>query len=180
MKAKLLLIPLIMLATACSDENSDLQEWMKTTQQQAKSRLKPPSPPEPVEAAQYNQPAPINPHAFHLYRMRAAAPQVTSGSLPDLRRPKQLLENMSLETLMFVGTIGSGNNLSALVSSATDSHVYTVNLGNYMGKNYGRVVKITTDELTLSETVEDSNGNWTPRKTIMPLGKAIEVKDTKK
>ncbi len=173
MKAKLLLIPLIMLAAACSEENEDLTEWMQTTQKNAKSHLKPPTPPEMAEPAQYNPPAPINPHAFSVYRMRSAQPQINSGTPPDLRRPKQLLETVSLDKLKFVGTIGSGNHLSALINSANDNLVYTVNVGNYLGQNYGRIIKITPDAVTLSETVEDTNGNWEKRQVVMPLGETI-------
>ena len=86
---------------------------------------------------------------------------------------KQLLETVSLDKLKFVGTIGSGNHLSALINSANDNLVYTVNVGNYLGQNYGRIIKITPDAVTLSETVEDTNGNWEKRQVVMPLGETI-------
>ena len=42
-----------------------------------------------------------------------------------------------------------------------------------MGQNYGRIIKITPDAVTLSETVEDTNGNWEKRQVVMPLGETI-------
>lgn len=176
MNAKLLLlVPLVLLATGCEEEGSDLNAWMQETQQRAKANLKPPVAPEKVEPAHYTTPAPITPHAFSLYRMKAMVD--TSASMinaPNLNRPKELLENASLDKLKFVGTIGSGNNLSALISLDNQT-VYTVKLGNYMGQDYGRVVKITPDEITLRETVEDAEGNWVPRQTVLALGVTPEI-----
>lgn len=172
----LLLIPFVMLATACSEEDSDLNAWMQETQQRAKANLKPPVPPEQVQPAFYSTPAPINPHAFSLYRMRALAPITASVGAPNLNRPKELLETVTLDKLKFVGTIGSKNSLSALIS-VDGAQVYTVKLGNYLGTNFGRVVKITPDEITLRETVEDADGSWIPRQTVLALG---ETPDTKK
>ncbi len=175
MNAKLLLlIPLVMLATGCEKEDSDLNAWMQQTQQNAKAKLSPPKAPDPVIPAQYTTPAPINPHAFNLYRMKAMDPTVSTVNAPNLNRPKELLENATLAQLKFVGTIGSGNQLSALIS-LDDKQVYTVNVGNYMGQDYGRIIKITPDEITLRETVEDADGNWTPRQTVLALGETPEV-----
>lgn len=174
MKAKLLLISLVVFtAAACSDEQEELNSWMNQTQQEAKAKLKPPEEPAPVERVTYNIPAPINPHAFSELRMKANMPVVTQYR-PDLNRPKELLEKVGLDKLQFVGTIGSGNVLSALINH--DNHVYTVKTGNYMGENFGRVSKITPDEITLVETVEDANGNWVRRQTIMALGGSTETK----
>lgn len=176
MKAKLfLLIPMVMLATGCEEEGSDLNAWMQETQQRAKANLQPPKAPEPVQPAYYNTPGRIDPHAFNLYRMRAAVSISSSlKNAPNLNRPKELLESVGLDKLKFVGTIGSGNNLSALISME-GQQVYTVKLGNYLGSNYGRVVKITPDEITLRETVEDAEGNWVPRQTVLVLGETPEV-----
>lgn len=173
----LLLIPLVMLATGCEEEGSDdLNAWMQTTQQEAKANLQPPQAPEPVLPAQYTTPGRIDPHAFSLYRMRAAVPIANSlANAPNLNRPKELLESVSLDKLKFVGTIGSGKALSALISMEGEQ-VYTVKLGNYLGSNYGKVIKITPDEITLRETVEDADGNWVPRQTVLALGETPEVK----
>lgn len=178
MNAKLfLLIPIVMLATGCiEEEESNLETWMQETQQKAKANLQPPQAPEPVHPAFYTTPARIDPHAFSLYRMRAAVPIANSlANAPNLNRPKELLESVTLDKLKFVGTIGSGNQLSALISME-GNQVYTVKLGNYLGTNYGRVVKITSDEITLRETVEDAEGNWTPRQTVLVLGETPEEK----
>lgn len=180
MKTKLLLLlPMVMLATACSEEHSDLQAWMQETQQAAKSKLKPPEAPEEVARVTYHDPERIVPNAFDIRRMRPDVDRpVNTANLPNLNRPKELLENYALNQLKFVGTIGSGNALSALIEA--EGQVYTVKLGNYLGQNYGRVVKITPDEITLSETIEDSKEGWVKRQMLMVLGQVGEADEAKK
>lgn len=161
MKAKLLLIPLsLMLLAGCSEEHEDLQQWMKEVKQAAK-----PKPQETFSSpprVTYQDRPDVIPNAFSVFRMRAAY-QV--GNAPNVNRAKELLEEYELDQLKFVGAIGSGGSWSALVEA--DGHVYTVKPGNHMGKNFGRVTKITPDEITLTETVEDSYGNWVNKQAKM-------------
>lgn len=164
-------MPVFML-TACLDfsEQDDLQQFMTESRQKAQS--KPPEVFTPAVRPQYIDPPDINPHAFSILRMRPEEAEMvdetgnrkTGLNAPNLNRPKEVLEGYDLENLRFVGTIGSsGSSLSGLVEA--DGHVYTVRVGNYMGKNYGRVVKITADEITLVEKFEDANNNWTDKQT---------------
>lgn len=157
MKAKFLLIPLsLMLLTGCSEEHEDLQQWMTDAKKSAQPKAQETF--ASVPQATYNDPPPVIPNAFSILRMRAA---YQTGNAPNLNRSKELLEKYDLTELKFVGAIGSGNAWSALVE--VDNHVYTVKPGNHLGKNFGRVSKITPDEITLVETVEDSYGNWVHR-----------------
>lgn len=168
MKAKLLLIPLVVILAGCSEEHEDLQLWMTQAKQEAKMNVQKPQPPEPVQPVQYTVPPHISPHAFSIHRMRSA---YQAGNAPDLNRVKEVLEDYELDALKFVGVIGSGKALSGLID--VDGHVYTVKPGNYMGKHYGRIVSITADEIVLSETVEDSFGNWVQRKAkVIPSADA--------
>lgn len=154
MKAKLLLIPVsLMLLAGCSEEHEDLQQWMADAKKAAQPKAKETF--TTLPQATYNDPPPVVPNAFSIFRMRAA---YQTGNAPNLNRSKELLEKYDLEQLKFVGAIGSGGSWSALIE--VDGHVYTVKPGNHMGKNFGRISKITPDEITLVETVEDSYGNW--------------------
>lgn len=170
MKARLLLIPLMMLA-GCSTEHEDLQSWMNETKQKAKSHVQKPQPPAPVQPVVYNEPPNISPNAFSYQRMRALK---ESGQAPNTNRAKEILEDFDLEELKFVGVIGSGNALSGLVE--VNGHVYTVKPGNYMGKNYGRIVRITADEIVLKETFEDASGIWSQREAkVVPQADVEEA-----
>ena len=84
-----------------------------------------------------------------------------------MNRPKELLENYSLENLNYVGSIGAGKALSAMIE--VEGHVYTVNVGNHVGQNFGRIVRITPDVIKVVEVVEDASGNWTNREAEIVL-----------
>lgn len=163
---KYLLCLCMLTLAACSAENEDLQEWMRNTKQQAKST------PIQTQEAQvniqptYTPPAPPQMNIFEPARLRAG---LQGDNAPDLNRPKQILENFPLNELHYVGLIqAAGKAPSAFIS--VNDHVYTVNLGNYLGENYGRITSITPDEIVIAELVEDSSsGKWINRRASLPL-----------
>lgn len=163
MKAKLFLMSALVLA-GCSEQYGDLQSWMQETRNEAKSKIRPAEPPAPIEPVTYFPPQTSGPNAFNAQRLKAA---FQNNNAPDLQRNKELLENYSLENLRYVGSIGSGNNLSALIEVEVNGepHVYTVKQGNHLGQNFGRIAKITPDKIDIIETVEDTYGNWVNRPT---------------
>ena len=57
-----------------------------------------------------------------------------------------------------------------------DRTVHQVKAGNYLGQNFGVVTKITENDLTLKELVEDANGDWVERFSTMQL----QEQETKK
>ena len=58
-----------------------------------------------------------------------------------------------------IGTVNMKSNLWALVRSA-DKTVYRVREGNYMGQNYGKIIRISLDKIELMEIVPDKPGTW--------------------
>jgi type IV pilus assembly protein PilP len=88
---------------------------------------------------------------------------------PDLSRPKQYLEGFSLDALAMVGTITKpGNPLEALIEDPTGS-VTRVRVGSYMGRNFGRVVEVSSDQIALVEIVPDGQDGWVERSRNISL-----------
>lgn len=83
-----------------------------------------------------------------------------NGIKPDTSRRKEELEAFPVETLKMIGTVKDAkSNLWALVKSA-DKTVYRVKEGNYMGQNYGKIIRVTADKIELMEIVPDQPGMW--------------------
>ena len=82
-----------------------------------------------------------------------------SGIRPDTTRRKEELEAFPIETLKMIGTVNMKSNLWALVKSA-DRTVYRVKVGNYMGQNYGKIIRISPEKIELMEIVPDQPGSW--------------------
>ncbi|KEQ00167.1 Tfp pilus assembly protein PilP [Snodgrassella alvi SCGC AB-598-P14] len=153
---------------ACSSANEDLHEWMQNTRQQVKTQNVKPNETKLNIQPTYTPPVQPQMNIFDPARFKAG---LQGSNAPDLNRPKQILENFSLDELHYVGLIkGEGKAPSAFI--AVNGHVYTVNVGNYLGQSYGRITAITQDEIVISELVEDSYGNWTTRRTSLPLQSA--------
>lgn len=176
MKRKILLVSLTVLSgivlSGCSEEYSDLQQWMTNARNEAKAKVKPVQPPEPIQPVTYFEPQLSGPDSFSQQRMRAA---FQNGGMPDMDRPKELLENYSLENLTYVGSIGAKNALSGLIE-VPNGHTYTVKPGNHLGQNYGRISRITPDKIEIVEIVEDVSGKWVDRKTELLASPSGSVK----
>ena len=50
-----------------------------------------------------------------------------------------------------------------------DALLYQVQIGNYLGQNYGRINKITETAIELREIVQDATGDWIERNVSLEL-----------
>jgi len=91
------------------------------------------------------------------------------GPRPDLQRSREYLERFELDTLTMVGTFSRETAEWALVQDP-DGVVHRVAVGNYMGKNHGKVSEISNDEVQLSEFIADGVGGWLVREASVALG----------
>ncbi|MFB3084100.1 MAG: pilus assembly protein PilP, partial [Gammaproteobacteria bacterium] len=50
-----------------------------------------------------------------------------------------------------------------------DGTIHRVKVGNYMGRNIGKITNIYEDRIELREVVQDSQGRWTERTAALAL-----------
>ena len=89
-----------------------------------------------------------------------------SGLQPDTKRPRERLEQFPLDSLRLHGTLVIGKVRWALIGSP-DNIVYSVRVGNHVGRNFGRIDSIREDTLDLTEIVSDGLGGWQKRKATL-------------
>lgn len=83
-----------------------------------------------------------------------------TGIRPDTERRKEELEAYSLDTLRMMGTLVDGKGLWGLIQ-AKDGTIHSVQAGNHMGQNYGKITRILEDKIELIEIVPDTKpGTW--------------------
>ncbi len=87
---------------------------------------------------------------------------------PDMNRKREALEQFPLDTLKFVGNLERGGTRWGLIS-APDKSVYRVQVGNYIGKNYGRILSITDTTMKLLEIIPNGTGGWIDREAALAL-----------
>ncbi len=102
---------------------------------------------------------------------QAPPPQVAvggSGIKPDPTRPREPLEAYDLDSLRMVGTVKKASTLWALIQTG-EGTIYRVRTGNHMGKNNGRIVRITEEGIDLVEIVPDGPGTWREQQARLNL-----------
>jgi len=156
--------------TACSTDLGDLNDYLEDV----KSRPADPIPPIPAVKT-------YTPYVYEGQTGRdpfrpstsegadeTSASSNRGGPRPDFDRPKEYLEQFELDTLSMVGKFAMGDSEWALIRDP-DGVVHRVAVGNYIGRNYGRVTYIQPREIGLSELISDGSGGWLVREASMSV-----------
>lgn len=91
-----------------------------------------------------------------------------SGPRPDPDRRKQPLEAYPLDSLVMVGTLGSGPGIVGLVMSP-DRVTHRVTTETYLGQNEGHVTSVGPAKIEITELVPDGAGGWIARPASIAL-----------
>ncbi len=86
---------------------------------------------------------------------------------PDETRIKQFLEEFNIETFTMVGTLVNGGGTYALIKGGDGVH--RVKVGDYLGRNHGRIIEIGEAEVDVVEIVPDGDGGWLERPRSLTL-----------
>lgn len=155
-------VSLLLLAGCSDDDFSDLNQYIIEVKAKPKGTIKPLPEIKVVEPFIFNPEElrdPFKPtKPIELVGDDAGA-STGSGIRPDLTRRKEELEAFPLETLKMIGTVSMKSSLWALIKS-TDKTIYRVREGNYMGQNYGKIIRISADKIELMEIIPDKPGTW--------------------
>ncbi|HEY1891124.1 MAG TPA: pilus assembly protein PilP [Steroidobacteraceae bacterium] len=145
----------------CSGADSDLQQFIQQTQQQPGGHVDPLPEIKPYETYVYDDQS---------LRSPFVPSQATgfSSVRPDAKRPREFLEQFSLDTLKMVGTIRMAGTIYALVQTR-DGIVHRVTVGNYMGQNDGRITDISYSKIDIAEIVPDGLGGYMKRPAALGL-----------
>lgn len=156
------------LLTGCSASFEDVQSQMEAIRQKPRGKVEPP--PEFT-------PMPTFTYAAHQLRSPFAPPMsaeqmmLSSGKKvePDLNRPQEYLERFNLEVLRFRGTLQRPNGPTFALIEDGNGGVQRVKVGNYLGKNQGRIVEINPTQISLVEVVPDGRDGWVERPRSLAL-----------
>ncbi|WP_192484426.1 MULTISPECIES: pilus assembly protein PilP [Cysteiniphilum] len=91
---------------------------------------------------------------------------------PDLARRKTPLEKIPLENLKFSGVIEQNGHFWAIITNVKNQHTNIVQVGDYIGRDYGRVDKITAKYVEIDERKKGKEGQWLKVDTVLKLDQA--------
>ncbi len=164
------LVPAVLSLGGCSrgPELDQLEARLDETRARPRGRIEPPPEFEPIATFSYGahqERPPFTPPIDEEELDRPDGRQVE----PDRDRPTEYLERYALDSLRMVGTITrEGEPLQALVLDPTGS-VNRVRAGDYMGRNFGRVIEVDEGRISLVEIVPDGRDGWVERSRTIRL-----------
>lgn len=157
----------------CADSgDEELQAWMAEQRNSMRPKTEAVSEPKTFKPQAYVDTGALDPFSIRKltsgFKSDAASPVTNSALIaPELNRRKEPLENYPLDVMGFVGSLKKTDKQAALLR--VDKLIYQVNVGSYIGQNYGKITKITETELTVREIVQDAAGEWIERQAVLQL-----------
>ena len=166
------LAAILVLAGCGSSGQDELQDWMNEQRALTKPKVQPIPEPKKFAPQAYTQEGAIDPFSNQklTQALKRESAQTTSNAAlvaPELARRKEPLESYPLDAMAMVGSLLKEGTPVALVT--VDKLLYQVRPGNYLGQNYGKIMKVTESEVTLREIVQDAAGEWIERTATLQL-----------
>ncbi|SDJ31939.1 type 4a pilus biogenesis lipoprotein PilP [Pseudomonas indica] len=146
---------------------SDLQAYMDEVRARPKGAIEPLPKFQPYEAFTYSAASLRSPFQPPVKIDLASQKKGSKDIKPDETRVKQFLEGFNIETFVMVGTLSNEAGMFALVQGA--GGVHRVKVGDYLGRNHGRIVAINEGQIDVVEIVPDGEGGWLERPRSLTL-----------
>jgi type IV pilus assembly protein PilP len=159
----------VLLLTGCEAEQGELTQWIEQQKREAKPDVLPLSPPKKFNPQAYVALGSVEPFSNQklTVSLRQEARQPNSLLAKEINRRKGPLEAYPLDSMSMVGSLSKAGQPYALLR--VDKLLYQVKLGEYLGQNYGKIMKISETALSLREIVQDAAGEWIERTSALQL-----------
>jgi type IV pilus assembly protein PilP len=148
----------------CSNHLDELEQKVAEIKNKPGERIEPLPEIKPYEAFAYSAASLRSPFV-------PSAPSrsdVATAVRPDVKRPREFLEQFPLDTMRMVGTLQLQGRNYGLVQGK-DGLVHRVLPGNFMGQNDGRVIGISSTKISIIEIVPDGLGGYIERPAALAL-----------
>ena len=170
-KVRLLnLLGMTALLSACSGNNNfnDLQQFVDTVKARPAAQVEPVPVFVPYEGFIYSAASKRSPFDVPLVANADGTEALAVDVQPDFDRLPDLLESQSLSELTMVGMLRRENKYEALVEDGF-GEIHRVGVGNYLGRNYGKIQNISETQINIVEIVPSGNGGWVERPQTLTL-----------
>jgi len=164
------IVLLLLLVVACAPVNdfSDLQRFTTEVRARPGGNIEPVPEFKEYEAFTYTAAGFRSPFDIPVRIQLQEGMNSSKDVQPDLNRVKEPLENFAIAELAMVGMVERNGHYVALVENSL-GEVHRVLRGNYLGRNHGKVVSISSSQLDLVEIVPSGTGGWMERPQSLTL-----------
>lgn len=157
----------VVAIAGCAGGTDDLEAYIDEVKARPGGRIEPLPQIQPAPTFVYEADERRGPFTPETPESRAGSnPNAVQG--PDPNRPREFLEQFSLDTLRMVGTLDSGGGAFGLVQT-NDGLIHRVSVGNHLGQNYGRILSISDSSISLVEIIPDGLGGYLERPASVGL-----------
>jgi type IV pilus assembly protein PilP len=155
--------------SACGGEQQELTQWMEQQRREVKPNVEPLSPPKKFTPQPYAALGGVEPFSTQklTVALKQEAKQPNSLLASEINRRKEPLEAYPLDSMSMVGSVVKGGRPYALLK--VDNLLYQVKQGDYLGQNYGKIMKISETDVSIREVVQDAVGEWIERTSALQL-----------
>lgn len=166
------LLASVFLAGCGPSGEEELRTWMQELRASIRPRVVPITEPKQFIPQNYVGESGMDPFNVAkltqaLRRDSAQVSAVSSLVSPEMARRKQPLEAYPLDAMTMVGSLNKAGMPTALLR--VEKLLYQVRVGDYVGQNHGKIVKITETGIQIREIVQDVSGDWVERMTSLDL-----------
>jgi type IV pilus assembly protein PilP len=157
------------IVSGCGGDQQELSQWIDQQKREVKPSVQPLSPPKKFTPQPYALLGGVEPFSNQKLSVALKQENRQSNSLlaNEFNRRKEPLEAYPLDSLLMVGSVSKNNKLYALLK--VDNLLYQVKSGDYLGQNYGKIMKISETGVSLREFVQDAVGEWVERASALQL-----------
>ena len=163
----IIIVCISFILTGCFGGQSgyqDLDAYMAEMQARPTGKIEPLPEFRPYEAFNYSASGLRSPFEPPL-KLALTNKAKNNNIRPDANRSKQFLEKFEVDTFSMVGSISNDDGLWGLVRG--DDGVHRVKVGDYLGKNHGRITYIDDEELRLVEIIPAGPSYWVERPRVL-------------
>ena len=153
----------------CADDQDELAQWMEQQKREVKPSVEPLVAPKKFMPQAYGALTGVEPFSTQklTVALKQEARQPNSLLAAEINRRKEPLEAYPVDSMAMVGSVVRGGQQYALLR--VDNLLYQVKAGDYLGQNYGKIVKITETDVSFREIVQDAAGEWIERMSALQL-----------
>ena len=157
------------LLAGCSGDIDELRQWIEQQRKDVKPNVKPLDAPKKFLPEPYTASTVVDP--FSAQKLSVAikqeATQPNSLLTAEMNRRREPLEAYPVDSMSMVGSLTRKDSRYGLLR--VDNLLYQVKVGDYLGQNFGKIMKISETDITLREVVQDAAGEWIERTSTLQL-----------
>lgn len=161
---------LVLVLTGCArvENFSDLQAFVEEIKARPGAQVEPVPEFVPYEGFIYGAASLRSPFEAPIIIDLSSGQDLADDVEPDLDRQRDVLEDQSLSELKMVGMLTRNGEYEVLIEDVFGV-VHRLRVGNYLGRNHGRVESISKTQVFIKEIVPSGSGGWVERPQTLTL-----------